>query len=66
MVVARWKKEKIHLRKDEVVPYESGSLIHESVKGQREIARNLDSALNSPRTRKKEDSHFSKNIELHW
>lgn len=36
-----------------MIPYESGSIMHEGVKAEREIARNLESALGEPRKRRR-------------
>jgi len=52
------KKRKYTFRKGEAVPYESGSIIHESVKSHRAMARNLSSALDSPKKRKRKQSLF--------
>ena len=47
-------KRKYTFRKGEILPYESGSFIHEEVKTQRQMAKNLESAFGEPRkTRRK-------------
>jgi len=52
------KKRQYTFRKNEPLPYESGSIIHEGVKAQRQMARNIDSAFEPRKTRRKKDSLF--------
>jgi hypothetical protein len=47
------RKRKYTFRKDQLPPYESGSLIHEIVKEQRAIARNFDFGFEPRRTQKR-------------
>jgi hypothetical protein len=48
----RKKKRTYTFRKDEPIPYQSGSLIHESVKAERKAVRNISSALEPCKKRK--------------
>jgi hypothetical protein len=47
------RKRTYTFRKGEMIPYESGSLVHEEVKTQREIAKNFESAFGEPRKRRR-------------
>jgi hypothetical protein len=47
------RKRTYTFRKNELIPYESGSLIHEEAKAQRKIARSFDFGLEPQRTRKR-------------
>lgn len=51
--MSKRKKRPYTFRKDELILYESGSLIHEIVKEQRTIARNFDFGFEPRRTQKR-------------
>ena len=51
---AKKKKRKYTFRKGQIVPYESGSLMHEAVKAEREFKKDLARALGTPKKRKKQ------------
>jgi len=53
---AEKKKRKYTFRKGQVIPYESGSLIHQEIKAQRRTAREMKRAFgtkNQKKSRKK-------------
>ena len=52
------RKRKYTFRKSEAFPYQSGSIIHEGVKAQRQIARDFDSAFGSKTSRKEDKGIF--------
>lgn len=47
------KKRKYTFRKGQIVPYESGSLMHKAVKAERETAKELARALGTAKKQKK-------------
>jgi len=51
---AKKKKRKYTFRKGQIVPYESGSLMHEAVKVEREFKKDLGRTLRSPKKSKKQ------------
>ena len=51
---AKKKKRKYTFRKGQIVPYESGSLMHEAVKAERELKKDLGRALGYKKRRKSE------------
>jgi hypothetical protein len=51
-------KRKYTFRKGEIIPYPSGGIIHEAVKTQREMAKNLESAFGEPRKTRRKQSIF--------
>ena len=52
------KKGDYTFRQGEILSYKSGSFIHEEVKFQNEIARNLESAFGEPRKTRRKQSIF--------
>jgi len=52
------KKRKYTFRKNELFPYESGSLIHQGVKAHRQASRDFASAFDEPKTRRRKQSFF--------
>jgi predicted GIY-YIG superfamily endonuclease len=50
---AKKKKRKYTFRKGQIVPYESGSLMHEAVKAERELKKGLGRALGTPKKKRK-------------
>jgi hypothetical protein len=50
------KKRTYTFRKNQVLPYESGSIMHEEAKAQRQIARNFNNL--EPKKRRKKDNVF--------
>jgi len=48
------KKRKYTFRKDQIVPYESGSLIHEAVKAERQLKKDLGRALGYEKKKKQQ------------
>lgn len=47
------KKRKYTFRKGQIVPYESGSLMHEMVKAERETRHTIQKALGTTKKKKK-------------
>ena len=58
---AKKKKRKYTFRKGQIIPYESGSLMHEMVKAEREARKIIRKVLEEPKEkkRKKEGSNLT-------
>ena len=50
---AKKKKRKYTFRKGQIIPYESGSIMHEMVKMEREVKKAIRKALGEPSKKKK-------------
>ena len=52
-MVSKKKKRKYTFRKGQIIPYESGSLMHEFVKAERELKKTIKKALEEPKKKKR-------------
>lgn len=47
------KKRKYTFRKGQLIPYESGSIMHEAAKAERQLAKDFDKAFGTTKKRKR-------------
>lgn len=52
------EKRKYTFRKNEDVPYSSGSIMHRTIKNQKRMTKNMDSAFDVPKSKRRKQSLF--------